>query len=65
MCRAMDMVGRRMNSEFWWRIMLKIHLEDLKGDGRITLRWILGKQDAWIGGARDWFRIVSKFGFLY
>jgi hypothetical protein len=34
----------RLHAEFWWENLLKdIHMEDRKRDGRIILRWVLGK----------------------
>jgi hypothetical protein len=34
--------------ESWWRYCLgSCHLDDGEGDGKITLRWILGKSLYW------------------
>jgi hypothetical protein len=34
-------------------------LENLEGDGTITLRWLLKKLSLWMGGRWKWLGIVS------
>jgi hypothetical protein len=35
------------------------HLEDLRGDSGVILRWILKK---WDGKVQDWFKILPRIG---
>ena len=52
------MGGGEGHAGFWWgRPRVRVHLEDLGIDGRIILKWMLGKWDgeAWAG--LIWLRI--------
>jgi hypothetical protein len=49
-------MGLKINTEFWWAHLL----EDQEGNGRITLREILGIQVMRIRAGWNWFRIMSK-----
>jgi hypothetical protein len=55
-------MGRQeMHTEFRSGNLSGSDLEDQEGDGRITLRWILGKQIVRKGGRWNWPRNMSIF----
>ena len=53
-----------MHTEFWWRNLTRVHLENLGLIGRIILNWLIGSRMGadWINGAADtdkWWAVVK------
>jgi hypothetical protein len=52
-----------LNKDFEVSGHVRVHLEDQERDGRVTLRWVLGKNILRMGGGCNWLIIGPLAGF--
>ena len=58
-------MGGEVHTGFWWgNLRVRHHLDYADVDGRIILRWILGKWDVGLWTGSSWLRIGTGGGHL-